>query len=169
MCIGPSRRWRRMTAASAMKALGSRWSRARPASRILAGSGGERLITTRHVIIATGARPRIPSLPGIERLDVLTSDNLWSLESLPARLVILGGGPIGCELGQSFARLGSRVILIESGERLLPKEDDEVSDALVARLVEEGVEVRLGTLARQVMAEGDGHAWRSRAVGASRR
>ncbi|SHJ90779.1 FAD-dependent oxidoreductase [Halomonas caseinilytica] len=119
---------------------------------------GERLITTRHVIIATGARPRIPSLPGIERLDVLTSDNLWSLESLPARLVILGGGPIGCELGQSFARLGSRVILIESGERLLPKEDDEVSDALVARLVEEGVEVRLGTLARQVMAEGDGHA-----------
>ncbi|MDT8894113.1 FAD-dependent oxidoreductase [Halomonas sp. I1] len=119
---------------------------------------GERLITTRHVIIATGARPRIPSLPGIEGIEALTSDNLWALESLPSRLVILGGGPVGCELGQSFARLGSRVTLVERGEQLLPREDGEVSAALVARLVEEGVEVRLSTRALCVMEQEGGHS-----------
>ncbi|QFT84547.1 Dihydrolipoyl dehydrogenase [Halomonas sp. THAF12] len=116
----------------------------------------ERVITTRHVIIASGARPRVPPLPGLEAIEVLTSDNLWRLEALPERLVVLGGGPIGCELGQSFARLGSRVSLVEMGEQLLPREDRDVADEVEARLAEEGVAVRLATRARRVLPDDHG-------------
>ncbi|WP_280547587.1 bifunctional TVP38/TMEM64 family protein/FAD-dependent oxidoreductase [Halomonas sp. 11-S5] len=119
----------------------------------------ERVITTRHVIIASGARPRVPPLPGLEAIEVLTSDNLWRLETLPERLVVLGGGPIGCELGQSFARLGSRVALVEMGGQLLPREDREVASEVEARLGEEGLAVHLATRAlRVVVDEGGGHA-----------
>ncbi|WP_245888690.1 FAD-dependent oxidoreductase [Halomonas denitrificans] len=118
----------------------------------------ERVITTRHVIIASGARPRVPPLPGLEAIEVLTSDNLWQLEALPERLVVLGGGPIGCELGQSFARLGSRVSMVEMGEQLLPREDRDVAGEVEARLAEEGVAVRLATRARRVLPDDhDGH------------
>lgn len=117
---------------------------------------GERVLTTRHVIIASGARPRVPSLPGLEDIEVLTSDNLWTLQTLPERLVVLGGGPIGCELGQSFARLGSEVALVEMGGQLLPREDREVASEVEARLDEEGLEVHLGTRALRVMADDDG-------------
>ncbi|MDT8878683.1 FAD-dependent oxidoreductase [Halomonas saccharevitans] len=116
----------------------------------------ERVITTRHVIIASGARPRVPPLPGLEAIEVLTSDNLWQLETLPERLVVLGGGPIGCELGQSFARLGSQVSLVEMGEQLLPREDRDVAGELEARLDEEGVSVRLATRARRVLSDDHG-------------
>ncbi|BBI59481.1 hypothetical protein HSBAA_07870 [Vreelandella sulfidaeris] len=74
---------------------------------------GDKTLNTRHVVLATGARPRIPPLPGIEGAPVLTSETLWSLTDLPKRLVVLGGGAIGCELSQSFARLGSQVTLVE--------------------------------------------------------
>ncbi|MCG7600192.1 dihydrolipoyl dehydrogenase [Halomonas sp. McH1-25] len=111
---------------------------------------GERRLTARHVVIATGARPRIPDLPGIENIDVLTSENLWTLESLPERLAILGGGTIGCELGQSFARLGSQVTLIEGGPRLLAREDDDVGDLVQRRLSAEGVTVHTDTHAVEV-------------------
>ncbi|MDR9439726.1 MAG: FAD-dependent oxidoreductase [Halomonas sp.] len=122
-------------------------------------ASGERVLTTRHVIIASGARPRVPPLPGLEEIEVLTSDNLWRLESLPERLVVLGGGPIGCELGQSFARLGSRVSLVEMGGQLLPREDREVASEVEARLGEEGLAVHLATRALRVVAEeGPGHA-----------
>lgn len=114
------------------------------------GANGERVLTARHVIIASGARPRVPNLPGLDEIDVLTSDNLWQLESLPGRLVVLGGGPIGCELGQSFARLGSNVSLVEMGEQLLPREDAEVADVLQHRLEHEDVAVWLGTRAVRV-------------------
>ncbi|SFT54025.1 FAD-dependent oxidoreductase [Halomonas saccharevitans] len=116
----------------------------------------ERVITTRHVIIASGARPRVPPLPGLEAIEVLTSDNLWQLETLPERLVVLGAGPIGCELGQSFARLGSQVSLVEMGEQLLPREDRDVAGELEARLDEEGVSVRLATRARRVLSDDHG-------------
>ncbi|WP_192036339.1 bifunctional TVP38/TMEM64 family protein/FAD-dependent oxidoreductase [Halomonas sp. YLGW01] len=112
---------------------------------------GERVLTTRHVIVATGARPRVPELPGMEEGDVLTSDNLWQLETLPKRLVVLGGGPIGCELGQSFARLGSRVTLVEMGPQLLPREDRDIARAVEQRLDGEGVRLALG--ARAVAVE----------------
>ncbi len=122
-------------------------------------TSGERVMTTRHVIIASGARPRIPPLPGMDEIEVLTSDNLWRLESLPERLVVLGGGPIGCELGQSFARLGSRVALVEMGGQLLPREDRDVASEVEARLGEEGLDLHLATRALRVVSEeGGGHA-----------
>ncbi|MBH8580101.1 FAD-dependent oxidoreductase [Bisbaumannia pacifica] len=107
-------------------------------------SVGLRTLTTRHVIIASGARPRLPMLPGLETIEPLTSDNLWQLESLPERLVVLGGGPIGCELGQSFARLGSRVSLVQRRPQLLPREDKDVTEVLAGQLREEGVSLHLG-------------------------
>ncbi|MDZ7852232.1 MAG: FAD-dependent oxidoreductase [Halomonas sp.] len=122
-------------------------------------ASGERVLTTRHVIIASGARPRMPSLPGLENIEVLTSDNLWRLETLPERLVVLGGGPIGCELGQSFARLGSRVALVEMGAQLLPREDRDVASEVETRLGEEGLALHLATKALRVVAEeGGGYA-----------
>ncbi|MEQ6916698.1 FAD-dependent oxidoreductase [Halomonas aquatica] len=117
---------------------------------------GERVITTRHVIIASGARPRVPPLSGLEGIEVLTSDNLWQLEALPERLVVLGGGPIGCELGQSFARLGSQVSLVEMGEQLLPREDRDVAGEVETGLDEEGVAVRLATRALRVLSDDRG-------------
>ncbi|QEA39423.1 pyridine nucleotide-disulfide oxidoreductase [Pistricoccus aurantiacus] len=108
---------------------------------------GERVLTTRHVVIATGARPRVPQLPGLEKTPVLTSENLWQLEKLPERLVVLGGGPIGCELGQSFARLGSQVTLIQRAAQLLPKEDVNIVQVLAKTLTAEGVRIHLNTRA----------------------
>ncbi|MDR5901750.1 FAD-dependent oxidoreductase [Halomonas icarae] len=119
---------------------------------------GERTLTTRHVIIASGARPRVPELPGIETVKVLTSDNLWQLDTLPERLVVLGGGPIGCELGQSLAMLGSRVTLVESADQLLPREDAEVARELEAAMEEEGVQLLLGHRALRLVADGESHA-----------
>ncbi len=105
------------------------------------------VLTARNIIIATGARPFVPTIPGLDELDYLTSDTVWQLRSLPKRLLVLGGGPIGCELAQSFARFGvesgSKVIMIQRGARLMNREDEEVS-ALVAQQFEaEGIELRL--------------------------
>jgi len=111
---------------------------------------GERVLTTRHVILATGARPRVPALPGLEAGVCLTTETLWRLERLPEHLLVLGGGPVGCELGQAFARLGSRVTLVQRAERLLPREDADVSEPLRKRLVAEGVEVHRQTRALRV-------------------
>lgn len=121
---------------------------------------GEREIATRHIIIATGARPRLPTLPGIEASAILTSDNLWALTTLPTHLVILGGGPIGCELGQAFARLGSRVSLIQRDAHLLPGEDPEVGELVAERLRAEGVSVYLETRALAVEQSGDSQTLR---------
>jgi pyruvate/2-oxoglutarate dehydrogenase complex dihydrolipoamide dehydrogenase (E3) component/uncharacterized membrane protein YdjX (TVP38/TMEM64 family) len=102
-----------------------------------------RELTTRSIIIATGARPAVPPLPGLEHIDYLTSDNLWDLDELPERLLVVGGGPIGCELSQSFARFGSRVTLVEAAPRLLIGEDSEISLRLTQRFREEGIDLRL--------------------------
>ncbi|TPW14314.1 MAG: mercuric reductase, partial [Halothiobacillaceae bacterium] len=102
-------------------------------------------LTTRSIIIAAGARPFVPPLPGINEVGYLTSDTLWesfaTLEKPPVRLVVLGGGPIGCELAQSFARLGSNVIQIQRGSRLLPNEDEEVAALARGALERDGVQV----------------------------
>ncbi|MBN7798249.1 FAD-dependent oxidoreductase [Parahaliea mediterranea] len=102
---------------------------------------GERRITARHIVIASGARPRVPDVPGIRALDYLTSDTLWSMETPPRRLLVLGGGPIGCELAQAMARLDVQVTLVTRAERLLPREDPEVGELLAARFAAEGIEV----------------------------
>ena len=112
--------------------------------QVVREDGTTQLLSTRAIVVATGARPFVPPLPGIDEVGVLTSDTLWQLRTLPARLVVLGGGPIGCELAQAFARLGSQVTLVEKLPRLLAREDEDVS-AFVRRALEaDGVRVLTG-------------------------
>jgi len=113
-----------------------------------------RTLTTRAIIIAAGARPLVPPIPGLEQIEVLTSDNVWQLRKLPARLVVLGGGPIGCELAQAFARLGSQVTQVEMLPRLLVREDPEASEQVRRQFEKEGVSVLVGHKAKQVVLEG---------------
>jgi pyruvate/2-oxoglutarate dehydrogenase complex dihydrolipoamide dehydrogenase (E3) component/uncharacterized membrane protein YdjX (TVP38/TMEM64 family) len=115
---------------------------------------GGRTLTTRNIVVATGAEPIVPPIPGIEETGYLTSDTLWELRSDPGRLLVLGGGPIGCELGQAFQRLGAQVTILEMAPRLLSGEDAEVSDFVEARLRAEGVTVQTGWKA--VRFEGSG-------------
>jgi len=110
---------------------------------------GDQVISTRSLIVATGAAPLIPPIPGLAEAQPLTSDNLWDLDALPARLLVLGAGPIGCELAQSFARLGSQVTLMDMTDRILPREDPDVSEHLVRVFRREGIDVRLGCKAER--------------------
>lgn len=112
--------------------------------QITAADGSVQLLSTRSIVIATGAQPVGPPLPGIEDVGVLTSDTLWGLRELPRRLVVLGGGPIGCELAQAFARLGSQVTQLEMAPRLLLREDEEVSVLARHALEADGVQVLSG-------------------------
>lgn len=107
-----------------------------------------RVLSTRNIIIATGARPFVPPIPGIEEVDYLTSDTVWELRKLPQRLVVLGGGPIGSELTQAFARFGSQVTQVEMAERILGREDPEVSAAVTKRFEAEGIRVLTGHKAK---------------------
>ncbi len=107
-------------------------------------------ISTRGIVIATGAKPLVPAIPGLDKIDFYTSDSVWSMEQLPQRLLVLGGGPIGCELAQSFVRLGSEVVLVDMLERLLPREDEDVSAVIQAALGAEGVDLMLGRKAIRV-------------------
>jgi pyruvate/2-oxoglutarate dehydrogenase complex dihydrolipoamide dehydrogenase (E3) component/uncharacterized membrane protein YdjX (TVP38/TMEM64 family) len=102
-----------------------------------------RTLTTRGIVVATGARPRVPAIPGIEDVGYYTSDTIWNLDHLPERMLVLGGGAIGCELAQCFARFGARVTVVQRGPGLLKGEDPEVGEALAARLRDEGVDLRL--------------------------
>ena len=115
----------------------------------IAAAGGQRhRLTSRAIILATGASPFVPPLPGLETVGYLTSDTLWDemarRDRAPRRLVVLGGGPIGCELAQSFARLGSEVTQIEMLPRLLVREDDDAADAVRAALEADGVAIFTG-------------------------
>ncbi|MDH4096104.1 MAG: FAD-dependent oxidoreductase [Betaproteobacteria bacterium] len=111
--------------------------------------GSKQSLSTRAIVIAAGGRPLVPPIPGIEQTGYLTSDTLWGLRELPARLVVLGGGPIGCELAQTFARLGSRVTQVEMLPRLLVREDPEVAQMVEKRFRAEGVDVRTGHKAKE--------------------
>ncbi|MCR3969609.1 FAD-dependent oxidoreductase [Aeromonas veronii] len=104
---------------------------------------GQRL-ASRHIVIASGARPLVPKLPGLDQVPYLTSDSLWQLRTPPRRLLVLGGGPIGCELAQSFALLGIPVTLVELSEQLLPREEREVADALADQISRDGVQLLTG-------------------------
>jgi dihydrolipoamide dehydrogenase len=119
----------------------------------VATAGGIKTLTTRAIVIAAGARPFVPPIPGIDEINYLTSDTVWALRELPKRLLVLGGGPIGCELAQSFARLGSQVTQVEMAPRLMLREDPEVSAAVMARFRQEGIDVRVNHTAKQFVIE----------------
>jgi len=114
---------------------------------------GGRRISARSIVLATGAEPMVPPIEGLEEIDYLTSDTLWDLEALPERLVVLGGGPIGSELTQAFARLGSKVTVVEMAERLLPREDAEAGSLLAQHLEKDGVTVATAHKALRVESD----------------
>ena len=111
------------------------------------------ILTTRNIIIATGARPFVPPIAGIDTVDYLTSDNLWQLRKNPGRLIVLGGGPIGSEMTQAMARLGAEVTQIEMASRILGREDPEVSEYVQQQFETEGIRVLTGHTAREVVQE----------------
>jgi dihydrolipoamide dehydrogenase len=102
---------------------------------------GGRDIRTKNIIIAAGARPFVPPIEGVQEIDYLTSDNVWELEELPERLVVLGGGPIGCELSQAFAKLGSKVTMVEMMGQLMGREDADVADLITDKFKQDGITV----------------------------
>ncbi|MEB3329692.1 MAG: FAD-dependent oxidoreductase [Candidatus Sericytochromatia bacterium] len=110
--------------------------------------GAETRLTTRAIVLATGARPTLPPIPGLEATGYLTSDTVWGLRELPRRLLVLGGGVIGCELGQAFARLGAAVTIVDRAPRLLAREDEEAAAAVAQRLRAEGLRLCLAHEAR---------------------
>ncbi len=112
-----------------------------------------RVLTTRNIVIAAGARPFVPPIPGLEEVGYVTSDTLWELRELPPRLVVLGGGPIGSELAQAFARFGSQVTQVEMLPRLLVKEDPEISEMVAERFRAEGIDVRVNHKAKAFRLE----------------
>ena len=114
---------------------------------------GERRITTRNIVLATGGSPFVPPIPGLAEAGCVTSDTVWELRELPPRLVVLGGGPIGCELAQAFARFGSAVTQVERNGRLLMREDEDVADVLQAQFAAEGVRVLAGHVVERVETE----------------
>jgi pyruvate/2-oxoglutarate dehydrogenase complex dihydrolipoamide dehydrogenase (E3) component/uncharacterized membrane protein YdjX (TVP38/TMEM64 family) len=115
---------------------------------IALNDGGKQTLTARSIVIAAGARPFVPPLPGLDDVGYVTSDTLWDefaqLDEVPKRLVVLGGGPIGSELAQSFSRLGSQVTQVEMGPRIMAREDEEVSELAKQALEADGVDVRVG-------------------------
>ncbi len=111
---------------------------------ITRSDGSLQTLTTRNIVIAAGASPFVPPIPGIDETGYLTSDTVWGLTELPRRLVVLGGGPIGSELAQSFARLGAITTQVEMVERILVREDPEVSELVSASLRADGVDVLTG-------------------------
>ncbi|MBX2849910.1 MAG: dihydrolipoyl dehydrogenase [Acidiferrobacterales bacterium] len=102
---------------------------------------GERQISTKSIIISTGARPFVPPIEGLDSISYLTSDSVWELEELPKRLVVLGGGPIGCELSQAFSKLGADVTMVEMMGQLMGREDSDVAEHITNKFTNEGINV----------------------------
>ena len=124
-----------------------------------------RTLTTRNIVIATGASPFVPPIEGIDTVEYLTSDTLWQLQTQPKRLIVLGGGPIGSELTQAFNRLGSEVWLVEREDKIMDREDPEISEMVREKFIAEGVHVMINTTAvgvetsageKQLVCERDG-------------
>ena len=122
---------------------------------ITRADGTVQSLSTRSIVIATGAEPAIPDIPGLAESGYLTSNTIWNLRTLPARLLVLGGGPIGCELTQAFARLGSRVTQVEMGSRLLSREDDDVAALVTRQFLAENVDLRVDHRALRFEREGE--------------
>ncbi len=115
--------------------------------------GNERTLSARGIILATGGEPFVPPIEGIDAVDVLTSDNIWELKELPSKLLVLGGGPIGCELAQCFARFGSQVTVVEMLPQIMIREDEEIAADIAATFTSEGIDLRLGHRAEKVRVE----------------
>ena len=111
--------------------------------------------TARNIVIASGARPFVPPVPGLDEQDYLTSDSLWEIRELPGRLLVMGAGPIGCELAQAFCRLGSRVTLVDMAPQIMPREDAEVAKHVTGVFREAGIEVLTGHKAVGFRKEGE--------------
>ncbi|MEP6971150.1 MAG: FAD-dependent oxidoreductase [Betaproteobacteria bacterium] len=127
---------------------------------IKAKDGGTQRLTTRNIVIAAGARPFVPPLPGLDSVDYVTSDTMWDafaqMDEMPRRIVVLGGGPIGCELAQAFARLGAEVSQVEMAPRIMGREDEEVSELARKALQADGVKVLVGHKALHCEKSADG-------------
>ena len=121
-------------------------------------NGEQQTLSAKSIIIATGARPRVPSIPGLKQVDYLTSDSLWELNELPKRFVVLGGGPIGCELSQAFARLGSEVSIVQRPAHLMPREDQEAQALVEQQFTDEGIVLHLSSTAKEVIVR-EGQAY----------
>ena len=119
-------------------------------------SAGDTTIKAKRILIATGARPFIPPIPGLDGVEYLTYETVWELEKLPRRLLVVGGGPIGCELAQAFQRLGSHVTLVEAAERILLHDEPEAADLLAQVLTGEGIDLRLGAPVESVWQDATG-------------
>ncbi len=137
--------------------------------KIVRANAGEQTLSTRAIVIATGAEPFVPPLPGLQDVGFLTSDTLWGLRSLPPRLLVLGGGPIGCELAQAFARLGSQVTQVEMAARLMGREDEDVSAHARQALEADGVRVLTGHQALRCETDAAGKWLVVQAAGAEQR
>ncbi|MGY0642273.1 MAG: FAD-dependent oxidoreductase [Paraglaciecola chathamensis] len=118
---------------------------------------GVESLTTRNIVIATGARAFVPDIPGLKDIDYLTADNLWEITEQPKRMIVLGGGPIGCELSQAFGRLGTHVTQIERGDQVLSKEDPDAAKHLQTQLEKDGIDLRLNTSAMAVETTSEGN------------
>ncbi|MCV2369363.1 FAD-dependent oxidoreductase [Roseateles oligotrophus] len=116
---------------------------------------GVQTLSTRNIVIASGARPFVPPIPGLDKVGYLTSDTVWGMTELPRRMVVLGGGPIGCELAQSFARLGAQVTQVEMAPRLMVREDQDAASLVTASLQADGVQVLTGHQAVRCELDGD--------------
>ena len=113
-------------------------------------------LKSKKFVISTGSRPVAPPIPGLESCDSLDSENVWDLEAFPSRLLVVGAGPIGIELGQAFHRLGADVTIAQRSERILTKEDADVSEQMLRYLREEGITIRLNTNIAQVKKQPEG-------------
>ncbi len=116
---------------------------------------GNKTVTTKNIIVATGARPFMPPIPGLETVPWYNSDTIWNLRALPQRLLVMGGGPIGCELAQAFGRLGSKVTLVEMASRLMQREDEDVSEFVTHVFKNEGISVETGWQVTEFEKTGD--------------
>lgn len=111
-------------------------------------------LSARNIIVATGGRPAVPSIPGIDSCDYLTSDTIWQLRELPKHLVVIGGGPIGCELAQAFVRLGSEVTMVVRSQ-IMPKEDHDVAEQIRAQFQQDGIRVLEHSSVIELQQHGD--------------
>jgi pyruvate/2-oxoglutarate dehydrogenase complex dihydrolipoamide dehydrogenase (E3) component len=129
------------------------WRRCVPRSRTLHRAGDDRggqTLRFRKAVLATGGRPASPPIPGLKEIGFLTNETVFSLTELPARLAVIGAGPIGCELAQAFARFGSRIDLLDVETRILPREDSDAADLVAGSLSRDGVAIHLGVSIRRV-------------------
>ncbi len=114
---------------------------------------GDTVVTAKRIIIATGSSPSVPSIEGIDHFPYLTNETIFSLEEIPAKLAVIGGGPIGCELGQAFAMLGSNVTILQAAPRLLPHDEPEASEQVLQAFKAMGITVKLNVKLQRVSGD----------------